>query len=88
MSKAVQLLETMAQLAHADIEKLIAQTTINTELAEAIRAKDIISLERQLDICPDIYCVLFPAEDDSATETEAPTEDENNDEEVSSAINF
>jgi len=88
MSKAVQLLETMAQLAHADIEKLIAQTTINTELAEAIRAKDIISLERQLDICPDIYCVMFPAEDDDNTEESDGETEENSSSEVQSVANI
>lgn len=76
MSKAVQLLETMAQLAHADIEQLLAQTNINAEQAEAIRSKDIISLERQLDICPDVYCFMIPAEDDEPAEKE---ENENND---------
>jgi len=84
MSKAILLLEAMAQLAHADIDKLIAQTTITTEQAEAIRTKDIISLERQLDICPDIFCFLIPAEDD-----EPVKEDEENEESsIKSVVNW
>jgi len=84
MSKAVQLLEAMAQLAHADIEKLIAQTTINAEQAEAIRAKDIISLERQLDICPDIFCFLIPAEDDEPVKED----EENKESNINSVVNW
>lgn len=77
MSKAVQLLEAMAQLAHADIERLLAQAEINAEQAKAIRTKDIISLERQLDICPDIVCILVPAEDDEDGTSEEEQEDKN-----------
>jgi len=84
MSKAVQLLEAMAQLAHADIEQLLAQAEINTEQAEAIRAKDIVSLERQLDICPDVFCFLIPAEDEEPVKEEEEKEDTN----INSVVNW
>jgi hypothetical protein len=83
MSKVVQLLEAMAQLAHADIEQLLTQADINAEQADTIRTKDIISLERQLDICPDIFCFLIPAEDDQPVK-----EDEENEESsINSVVN-
>ncbi len=66
MNKALQLLESMGQQANVDIEELIKQSNINNKQAKAIRAKDTISLENQLDICPDVYCFLVPAEDDEA----------------------
>ena len=84
MSKAVQLLEAMAQLAHADVEQLLAQAEINTEQAEAIRAKDIVSLERQLDICPDVFCFLIPAEDEEPVKEEEEKEDTN----INSVVNW
>jgi hypothetical protein len=80
MSKVIKVLEAMAQLPHAEIEKLVTQANITAEQAEAIINKDVISLERQLDICPDIYCVFFPAEDDEATDKENEDEDDKSDE--------
>jgi hypothetical protein len=66
MNKALQLLESIGQQANVDIEELIKQSNINNKQAKAIRAKDTISLENQLDVCPDVYCFLVPAEDDEA----------------------
>ena len=86
MSKAVQLLEAMAKLAHADIEQLLAQAEINAEQAEAIRNKDIVSLERQLDIYPDIVCFMIPAEDDEPAEKDE-SENENESSNISYAVN-
>ncbi len=84
MSKVIQVLEAMAQMSNADIEQLIAKADITAEQAEAIIIKDVISLERQLDICPDIYCVFFPAED----ETPEGEDEEEKDEEVQSVVNI
>tara|TARA_B110000467_G_C18309846_1_gene477286 strand:+ start:60 stop:323 length:264 start_codon:yes stop_codon:yes gene_type:complete len=70
MSKVIQVLAQMASDSSLQTEKavevLLINEAINTEQSKAIITKDIISLERQLDICPDIFCLLFPAEDDEA----------------------
>ena len=68
MSKVIQVLEAMAQLSNADVAQLVAQADITAEQAEAVINKDVTSLERQLDICPDVYCLLVPAEDDEKEE--------------------
>jgi hypothetical protein len=85
MSKVIQVLEAMAQLSNADVARLVAQADITEEQAEAIINKDVTSLERQLDICPDVYCLFFPAEDDDKTEQE--NEDDKTDE-TKSVVNI
>ena len=84
MSKVIQVLEAMAQLSNADVEKLVAQAEINAEQAEAIINKDVTSLERQLDICPDIKCLLVPAEDD---EEEKEEEEDTASSDIKSIVN-
>ena len=80
MSKVIQVLAQMASDSslqnNESIDALLVSTDINAEQSDAIIARDVISLERQLDICPDIYCLLFPAEDDEA---ESNTEEEQED---------
>ena len=75
MSKVIQVLEQMGSDANLQkeqseqaIEQLLTATEVNAEQAQAIITKDVISLERQMDVCPDIYCVLLPAEDDEKSE--------------------
>lgn len=84
MSKVIQVLAQMASDSSLQneqaVEALLTTAEINAEQSEAIINQDAISLERQLDICPDIFCVLFPAEDG-----EEPSE---NEEESDTAINF
>ena len=87
MSKIIQVLEQMANDASLQNEQAIAQllatTDVNTEQAEAITNKDITSLERQLDVCPDIYCLLVPAEDDEPAEDDS----EENQTDIKSIVN-
>ncbi|KGJ89692.1 hypothetical protein [Colwellia psychrerythraea] len=68
MNKVIQVLEQMASDSSlqnkTDIETLLTTAKIKTGQSEAIIAKNVVSLERQLDICPDIICFLVPAEDD------------------------
>ncbi|RHW77869.1 hypothetical protein [Colwellia sp. RSH04] len=80
MNKVVEILTEMAQNSSSDIEQLVTQVT--SEQAEAIIKKDITSLERQLDICPDIKCFIIPAEDDE------PSENDKEETESKSLINF
>ena len=68
MSKTIQLLAQMASDSSLQtkkaIETLLASVDIDNEQSEAIITKNVTSLERQLDICPDFYCAVMPAEDD------------------------
>lgn len=71
ISKVIQVLEQMGSDAtfqnkqsEQAIERLLTATEVNAEQAEAIINKDIISLEHQLDVCPDIVCFVLPADDD------------------------
>lgn len=94
MSKVIEVLETMACDANlnsqAAVEELLNNAEINAEInaeqSEAIITKDVTSLERQLDICPDIVCVFVPAEDDEP-EQETEEGDEKSDENIKLAIN-
>ncbi len=65
------------------IEELLTTTEVNAEQAEAIINKDVTSLERQLDVCPDIVCVVAPAEDD---DKEKDDEDDDSTEETSNRV--
>ncbi|NMH64952.1 hypothetical protein [Shewanella salipaludis] len=79
MSNIIQLFERMGQdagLQSRDAQLTAIQATdLTAELKQALLANDAVSLERQLDIAPDIFCALFPAEDEQPTE-EAPAEQE------------
>ena len=87
MSKVIQVLAKMASDSNFQnneaIEALLASEEINAEQSKAIITQDIISLEKQLDICPDIVCIFVPAEDG-----EKPQEDEDEDEAVKSVVNI
>lgn len=88
MSKVIQVLVEMASDSSLEnetaINALLISNEIDTEQSAAIIGKDVTSLERQLDICPDIVCVLAPAEDD---EKESTNEEEETNEEHKSVIN-
>lgn len=71
MSNVIQVLEQMGSDAKLQSEQntqaivqLLATNEIDTEQAEAILNKDITSLERQLDVRPDIVCLIVPADDE------------------------
>ena len=79
MSKVIQVLEQMGSDANLQneqaIEQLLATTEVNAEQAEAIINKDVTSLERQLDVCPDVVCFILPAEDDEEEKDDDKDED-------------
>lgn len=89
MSKVIQVLADLASNVSLQneqaIKSLLATAEINPEQSEAIITKDVTSLERQLDICPDIVCTFFPAEDDAPEEEK---EEENTDGEIKSVVNL
>jgi hypothetical protein len=80
MNKIIEALDSIASNAKFNssitIQELMKSMDVNEEQAKAIQNKNISSLKRQLDICPDIYCILFPAEDENSEESEKPAEDE------------
>lgn len=77
MSNVIQLLERLGQDASlqepTDLNAVIVEADLNDELKQALLTKNTVSLEKQLDVCPDIVCVLVPAEDD---ESEGDSEEE------------
>jgi len=82
MSKVIQVLAQMgsdaifqSEQSEEAITSLLAATELDTEITEAITTKDIISLERQLDVCPDVVCFILPAEDDEEEKDDDKDED-------------
>ncbi len=75
------VIDTLAQIASdaslqtpAATEQLLTEHNIDAAISAAIIAKDVTSLERQLDVCPDIVCFVAPAEDDES-ESESESDD-------------
>ncbi|MCW8832878.1 MAG: hypothetical protein OQK09_11605 [Colwellia sp.] len=80
-----KVIETLAQLASdaslqsaQAMEKLLIDNNIEDTIATAVINKDVVSLERQLDVCPDVVCFLVPAEDDEQSEDNGSEESETN----------
>ncbi|MCL1043766.1 hypothetical protein L2737_00235 [Shewanella electrodiphila] len=78
MSSIIKLLERMGQDStltdsKESSEKAINKADINNELKQALINKDVQAIVNQLDVCPDIYCLLFPADEEEAEEK--PAED-------------
>ncbi|WP_076414593.1 hypothetical protein [Shewanella sp. UCD-KL12] len=73
-SNIIQLLERMGQdaslQATAEFEQIVNESTLDNELKQSLINKDIISLEKQLDVCPDIYCVFVAHEEDEDDSTD------------------
>ncbi|WP_077754460.1 hypothetical protein [Shewanella psychrophila] len=67
-SNIIQQLERMGQdaslQATAEFEQIVNDSTLDNELKQSLLNKDVISLEKQLDVCPDIVCVLVAHEED------------------------
>lgn len=80
MSKVMQVLEQMGSDANCQsedaINNLLVAAKLDPEITEAIVNKEVISLERQLDVCPDIVCFVVPAEEDENDEQDS-TEEQN-----------
>lgn len=76
----MQVLEQMGSDANCQsedaINNLLVAAKLDPEITEAIVNKEVISLERQLDVCPDIVCFVVPAEEDENDEQDS-TEEQN-----------
>lgn len=95
MTKVIQVLEQMGSDAafqnkqsEQAIEQLLTTAEVEAEQAEAIINKDIISLERQLDVCPDIVCFVLPADDDDENGDDKENEDDSTKETSNTVIGF
>ena len=86
MSKVMQVLEQMGSDANCQsedaINNLLVAAELDPEITEAIVNKEVISLERQLDVCPDIVCVVLPAEE------EDDDDEDSTEEKINSVIGF
>ncbi len=71
-SNIIQLLERMGQDASlqstAEFQQVVSESTLSKDLKQSLLNKDIISLEKQLDTCPDVYCAFLAPEDDESIE--------------------
>lgn len=90
MLNIIQVLELMgkdAKLQNADaINHLLNIAELDIDITNSITNKDIIALDRQLNVCPNIYCMLFPAIPEDPLEQDNNKEDsEEEDKEVSEA---
>jgi len=88
MSKVIQVLAQMGSDVSCQSEdatnSLLVTIELESEIAEFIINKDVTSLERQLDVCPDIVCAVFPAEDDE--EEKDDEKDDDSTEETSNCV--
>ena len=80
MSKVIQVLEQLGQDANlqtaASIEFYVNNAELENELTEALVNKDVSSLERSLDICPDIVCVVVTPDNDEPSEDDSEEKEE------------
>lgn len=81
----MQVLEQMGSDANCQsedaINNLLVAAELDPEIIESIVNKEVISLERQLDVCPDIVCVVLPAEEEDDDE-------DSTEEKINSVIGF
>ncbi|WP_394147241.1 hypothetical protein [Shewanella atlantica] len=68
MSNVIELLERMGKDAslqtQQSFEKAILESELTSELKQTLINRDDISLKRELDICPDVVCILLTPEDE------------------------
>ena len=86
IEKALKLLELISQQTELNIPELTSKTGYTAHEVESFIASDVTSLAKQLDICPEIICFIFPAEDDDESEGEGENDD--NQEKQSEKIQF
>jgi hypothetical protein len=82
IEKALKLLELISQQTELNIPELTSKTGYTAHEVESFIGSDLTSLAKQLDICPEIICFIFPAEDDDESEGE----DDDNQEKPSDKI--
>jgi len=82
MSNVIRLLEKLASDSKFQSEECTKQEIANAEIPEEVKhsilQKDSSSLERQLDVTPDIVCFVIPAEDDESPDESGEENKETN----------
>ena len=81
MKNVTQVLASMGASAELQSPESVAEfvnrSELSAEMQTALIEQDATTLERNLDICPDIVCIILAPEDDEPEETEdAPNEEE------------
>ncbi|QBF82076.1 hypothetical protein EXU30_04675 [Shewanella maritima] len=80
MSNIIQLLERMGQDAQLqDAQQLaqeIAQAEISAEQKQALVNQDAQALHKELDVCPDVVCLMVPDKPDEPDEDNDDKPDE------------
>ncbi len=83
MSNIIQLLERMGQdselQTEQSFEQAIQDSALTNELKQSLHNRDDINLKRQLDVCPDVVCILLPSEDEDEDEDKSDEKDETED---------
>ncbi|MEZ9593049.1 hypothetical protein AB4298_00285 [Shewanella sp. 10N.261.52.F9] len=81
MSNIIQLLERMGQDASLQSfeqqQIAINESNLDENTKQYLRKSELVELKKQLDICPDVVCIFFPAEDEPKQDEseESPAED-------------
>lgn len=81
MSSIIKLLERMGQESGLtesaiEFETAITESNLNEELKTTMLNRDIVALEKALDICPDVVCILLPADEEENQEEEKKNNEE------------
>ena len=68
MKSVTQVLASMGASADlqspASVAEFVNQSELSAELQTALIEQDVTTLERNLDVCPDIVCIIAAPEDD------------------------
>ncbi|MPY23393.1 hypothetical protein [Shewanella sp. YLB-07] len=72
-SNIIQLLARMGQDASlqtpAEFEQVIRESELSNELKQSLINKYAISLEKQLDVCPDVVCIMVAHDEEDEDST-------------------
>lgn len=69
MNQAVEI------LAKLGTDTTVSLDTLPAHIAAMIEAKDIEALKAELDVVPDVVCILIPAEEEQEQEQEQESEE-------------
>jgi len=80
MTNLVEILETLGKTSdlsnESEIKTFLESSKLDEETINAILTKNEEQLAHQLDVCPDIVCLLVPAEDDEDSEGDSEEQEE------------
>ncbi|WP_076414597.1 hypothetical protein [Shewanella sp. UCD-KL12] len=89
MSNIIQLLERMGQdselQTEQSFEQAIQESALTSELKQSLLNRDEINLKRELDVCPDVVCIMLPAEDEEKEKEDSEEADKVDDKSTNKA---